>query len=382
MSDFTRDERVIRAWLAESDYPGSTDRVADAVLDAIPRIAQESRFRSGRALRMGTRLATAAAAVVLATIGVSALLLRGTQTAPGISPPAPTAPAAPATMSPSPSPSPSLPPGVTAIEMGSDTWSLAVDDRSVWVQVGDVGIGRIDRAQNTDTGQRVPEVPAMQFEGTDLWALDEGTGIVRLDSQTGAVLDTIPGISGAYIVVDGTTAWVADVGHSVDRVNLKTGKVVATINVPAGPKEMVVLDGSVWVVCDTAGIVARIDTATNKVVAQIPGGVRPGNLAAGEGAVWVWNHGQELLRIDPSANKVVARIPGISETLGAGVAVGGGFVWAAVPTGIGRIDPNTNSIVDVIPLGEGGYVDLAWFDGDLWASSTDRHVVYRIDPDP
>jgi hypothetical protein len=102
---------------------------------------------------------------------------------------------------------------VTAIEMGEDAWSLAVDEQSVWVQVGDVGIRHIDRASNRATSVRVEEVPGMQFEGGDLWALDVGTGIVRLNPSTGAVLETIPGISGFYIVVDGITAWIDDVGH-------------------------------------------------------------------------------------------------------------------------------------------------------------------------
>jgi streptogramin lyase len=128
---------------------------------------------------------------------------------------------------------------------------------------------------------------------------------------------------------------------------------------------MVVFDGSVWVTCDGGGVVARIDIATDSVVADIPAGSRPVNLAAGEGSVWVWNHQRQLLRVDPGTNEVVATIEGVSETLGVGVAVGGGYVWVAVPTGIGRIDPATNEIVDVIPIGGGGYVDLAWFDGEV-----------------
>jgi len=266
--------------------------------------------------------------------------------------------------------------------MGADTWALAIDDRSVWVQVGDIGIGRIDRATNQDTGIRVNEVPQMQFEGSNLWALDVGTGIVRLDPLTGEVLRTIPGINGFYIVVDGNTAWVTDTGHSLDRVNLTTGKVIKTIDVPATPKEMAIFDGAVWVACDAGGSVARIDIATNKVVATIPAGLRPVNLAVGEGAVWVWNHQQQLLRIDPATNKVVATIDGVAATLGVGVAVGGGSVWVAMPGGIGRIDPATNKVVDLIPIGRGGYVDLAWFDGELWASSTSQGLVYRIDPSP
>ena len=220
----------------------------------------------------------------------------------------------------------------------------------------------------------------MTFAGPDLWALDVGTGITRLDPITGDILETVPGISAFYIAVDGTTAWVTDVGHSLDRVDLATGKVVTTIDVPAGPKELVAFEGSVWVVCDTAGKLVRVDVATNEVVAEIDAGTRPGNLAVGEGAVWVWNHDQELLRVDPAQNKVVATIGGIAEALGAGVAVGGGFVWVAVPTGIGKVDPATNTIVGVIPLGPGDYVDLAWFDGELWASTVRGDLVYRLDP--
>ena len=266
--------------------------------------------------------------------------------------------------------------------MGEETWALAIDTASVWVQVSESDIGRIDRATNIDTRTRVHEVPQMQFEAGTLWALDLGTGIVRLDPVSGVIRETIPGISGSYIVVDGRTAWVADVGHTVDRVDLDTGEVVATIDVPNGPKEMAVFDGSVWVTCDEGNVVARIDIATNKVVAEIPAGFRPVNLAVGEGSVWVWNHQQQLLRVDPATNKVIATINGVAETFGVGVAVGGGSVWVAVPTGIGRIDPATNEIVDVIPLGPGGYVDLAWFEGELWASSTDQNLVYRIDPSP
>ena len=171
----------------------------------------------------------------------------------------------------------------------------------------------------------------MQFEGSNLWALDEGTGIIRLDPLTGSVLQTIPGISGYYIAVDGTTAWVTDVGHSVDRIDLAAGKVVKTIDVPAAPKEMTIYDGAVWVTCDGGDSVVRIDIATNRVVATIPAGSRPANLAVGEGAVWVWNHDEQLLRIDPASDKVVARIDGVSGPLGAGVAVGGGSVWVVVP---------------------------------------------------
>jgi hypothetical protein len=384
MTDEERTERLVRDWLATTEHPRSADSVVDAILDSVPATNQESATWTGIALRRLVNTAAVAAVVVLGVMGAAILYRAGPPNSSG-GVPSPTASPTPnptASVRPSPSGPFSAVPGVTAIDMGAETWALAIDDRSVWVQVGDVGIGRIDRAINQDTGIRVNEVPEMQFEGSNLWALDVGTGIVRLDPLTGAVLETIPGISGFYIVVDGTTAWVSDTGHSVDRIDLVTRKVTATIDVPDTPKEMAVFDGAVWVACDAGGSVARINIATNKVVATIPAGDRPVNLAAGEGAVWAWNHGQQLLRIDPATNKVVATINGVAPTLGVGVAVGGGSVWVAMPGGIGRIDPAANKVVDVIPLGPGGYVDLAWFDGELWASSTSRRLVYRIHPSP
>ena len=384
MTDEARTERLLRDWLATADHPRSADPVVDAILDSLPATSQESATRTGIALRRAVNAAAIAAVVVLGIVGAVSLRPSGSPNGAGGTP-APTAspsPSATSSVKPTPVGPFSNVPGVTAIGMGADTWALAIDDRSVWVQVGDIGIGRIDRATNQDTGIRVNEVPQMQFEGSNLWALDVGTGIVRLDPLTGEVLRTIPGINGFYIVVDGNTAWVTDTGHSLDRVNLTTGKVIKTIDVPATPKEMAIFDGAVWVACDAGGSVARIDIATNKVVATIPAGLRPVNLAVGEGAVWVWNHQQQLLRIDPATNKVVATIDGVAATLGVGVAVGGGSVWVAMPGGIGRIDPATNKVVDLIPIGRGGYVDLAWFDGELWASSTSQGLVYRIDPSP
>ena len=369
MSDDPRTERLVSEWLEASRHPRPSDHVIDAVLDAVPTIRQDPADGRTLAIRRLGRAALTAAAALLALGAVSLILLvrQGQPFVPGATP-APTA-----------SPSPSLPPGVTTIDMGLETWALAVDESSAWVQVGESGMGRIDRATNTDTGTRVNEVPQMQFEDGILWALDIGTGIIRVDPLTGDITQTIPGISGFYIAVDGTTAWVSDVGHTVDRIDLQTGEVVTSIDVPAGPKEMIVFDGDLWVTCDQGGVVARIDGDTNAVVATIDAGFRPVNLAGGEGAVWVWNHERQLVRVDPATNNVVATVEGVAETLGVGVAVGGGYVWVAVPEGIGRIDPATNEIVDVIPIGPGGYIDLAWFDDELWASSTDRNLVYRME---
>ena len=102
--------------------------------------------------------------------------------------------------------------------------------------------------------------------------------------------------------------------------------------------------------------------------------------------MWVRNYDTRLLRIDPATNTVVAtvasRSEGVARPVDTGVAAGGGSVWVVVPNGIGRVDPATNEIVEVIPIGKGGYFDLVWFDGELWASSTDRNLVFRMEITP
>jgi hypothetical protein len=132
--------------------------------------------------------------------------------------------------------------------------------------------------------------------------------------------------------------------------------------------------------------VARIDGDTNTLIATVDAGWRPVNLAGGEGAVWVRNYDTRLLRIDPTTNTVAATVTawseGVARPADTGVAAGGGSVWIVVPNGIGRVDPATNEIVEVIPIGKGGYVDLVWFDDELWASSTDRNAVYRLETTP
>ncbi|MFL5776536.1 MAG: hypothetical protein ACJ76W_09705, partial [Chloroflexota bacterium] len=263
MNDDAQTERLVGNWLDATPYPRPPDHVIDAVVDAVPTIRQEP--ADSRTAAVGRlRRAALAAVAVLAAVGLGALALvfvvRPAPTVlPGASPSPESSPSIAGSAS---APVGSLPPGVTTIDMGIDTWSLAIDDASVWVQVGESGMGRIDRATNKDSRIRVPEVPEMQFEDGNLWALDIGTGIIRVNPLTGAVLQTIPGISGFYIAVDGSTAWVSDVGHTVDRIDLATGKVEASIDVPAGPKEMVVFDGDLWVACDRAGVVARIDGTT------------------------------------------------------------------------------------------------------------------------
>jgi hypothetical protein len=266
MSDDPRTERLVSEWLDDMRHPRPPDYVVDAVLSSLPSTRQDSTNPWRVAIRRFGRAGLAAAAAVAVGVLALAVLVR---------PEAPVQPGASPSDSPTPSSqagAPSLPPGVTAIDMGTETWSLTVDDASVWVQNQDNVIRRIDRATNT-VGSRVPrDVPHMQLENGQLWALSGGTEIIRVDPLTGHVLQEFTGVSGFNIAVDGTTAWVSDAGHTVDRVDLETGEIVASVDVPAGPRELIVFEGDVWVACDEGGVVARID-GVPRMDPGLPGGI-------------------------------------------------------------------------------------------------------------
>jgi virginiamycin B lyase len=97
---------------------------------------------------------------------------------------------------------------------------------------------------------------------------------------------------------------------------------------------------------------------------------------------WFHCHSGRLVNF-PAAGKVVASIP--VPAVG-GLVVGGGAVWVANmnPRTVTRIDPDTNTVVATIALGDPDYswgpTRLAFGHGSLWALDGKSSSVLRIDP--
>jgi YVTN family beta-propeller protein len=146
-----------------------------------------------------------------------------------------------------------------------------------------------------------------------------------------------------------------------------------------------VLDGAVNCSC-----VHRVDPSTNRVVATIPlgtpstqGRVAPLGAAATADAIWIANRwGTEdapdgsVMRIDPATNRVVAIVPlGSSPEVGGptGIAAGTNAVWAGVPStkSVVRIDPATNSVVATIPGFACAEGQLAANESGVWVADCD-----------
>jgi YVTN family beta-propeller protein len=143
-------------------------------------------------------------------------------------------------------------------------------------------------------------------------------------------------------------------------------------------------EGSLWAI--RYPVLKRVDPQTGEVVAEIP--LKPFNdtsmqVAFGAGSVWVSSGnydmgppeprgpGDVVLRIDPQTNRVVDRIPVDPPS---GLAFGHGSVWAtsAGHGTLSRIDPQTGEVVAKIDVGRAP-VDVAVDEssGAVWVASVD-----------
>lgn len=171
--------------------------------------------------------------------------------------------------------------------------------------------------------------------------------------------------------------------------------VTATISVGPSARGLSVGPEGVWVTTtlnancgSTSGAISMIDPATNRVELTIPLDIVPEKAADGFGSLWVGgyvcqvsqvpDHGAAefeavVARVDPSTNKVTAVIPvGSPEVFG--LAAGEGGVWVTTGPGypdsgeVVRVDATLNNVAARIPINR-GVTDVVVGNGGVWISA-------------
>jgi len=159
----------------------------------------------------------------------------------------------------------------------------------------------------------------------------------------------------------------------------------------------IIMESSAQAMCalPDSKFLKRLDPRTGEEVARIElegfFDEALGQLAVGGGSVWALgasNDSDAVLRIDPETNRVVERIPlGSPPT---SLAFGQGSVWVA-SAGRGtlsRVDPETGEVAAKIEVGRGA-TDVAADEGsgDVWVASgsffaeNSEHELARVDPE-
>jgi YVTN family beta-propeller protein len=363
--------------------------------------------------------ATATAMTAASAVGDPTASLTATQAATSTERPAPT----PTVMDAAPTPivvgtpAADLPPAgeiAAAIPVGVSPLVVAAGHGAIWVYNDmDGTLSRIDPATNavvatipvaTPLTSVPPELlgerqasPDLAIDASSVWVnKPEEQAVVEVDPQTNTVIATIALEADPFsIAVDGSSLWVSLFStSSVVRIDTATGEVVATIPGVPSPAGIAVAQDAVWVTNYWSDQVTRIDPQTNQVVGQIriswqgapvtghPCSLCVGEVLANEHGVWVTlRFANHIARIDPATNRLAAIIPvGIQPRSLASDARG---VWVGQQssTGVLLIDPETNQVVAAVPATNAPN-QLAWIalaENTLWAARAPTNDVVRIE---
>lgn len=238
--------------------------------------------------------------------------------------------------------------------------------------------------------------------GGSVWVLNaDDRTISRIDPRTRRIVKTFAtgGLPTDLAFADGSL-WVgngsvAAVGlgsqgytSSVSRIDPETYLVTDTVTLPydhnvdpgyTSPlSRLAAYRESVWAINPDL-TVSRIDTRTNRIVERVP--VSSANtIAAGKEGVWVTRNSSDVTRIDPRTGRIGQTIS-VPAAGFAGIAVGGGSVWAADPEDgtVWRIEPGPKPTTRTISVGFGATF-VAFADGTLWTANFIQETVSRVDP--
>jgi ABC-type branched-subunit amino acid transport system substrate-binding protein len=238
--------------------------------------------------------------------------------------------------------------------------------------------------------------------GGSVWVLNaDDRTISRIDPRTRRIVKTFAtgGVptdlafeNGSLWVGNGSVASVglASQGYtsSVVRIDPETYRVSATVTLPydhsvdpayTSPlSRLSAYRGSVWAISPDQTVL-RIDARTARVVERVP--VHFANtIAAGKEGVWVTRNASDVTRIDPRTGRVSQTIS-VPAAGFAGIAVGGGSVWAADPEDgtVWRIEPGPHPTTRTIAVGP-GVTFIAFTEGEVWAANFIEETVSHIDP--
>jgi len=210
-----------------------------------------------------------------------------------------------------------LPPGVTAIPLDADFYSVASG-----------------------------------AEG--LWLLSSAGRVIEIDKTTDQVIADIqvPVSEYGYIALGAGSVWVTSFDHdSLIRIDPTTKKVIATIAVGTNPEGLLVTPDTVWTANHRGGSISKVDVATNTAVATFDfadhGTSGPKGIVLAAGDLWTTVPNMlSVFRISPKTGKVVARNTLLHEDLGPPVS-DGRFVFVATSDGtFEKLDPATNTVVE------------------------------------
>ncbi len=285
-------------------------------------------------------------------------------------------------------------------------------------------VGVIDPDTNRIVGQiPVGSAPSrIAFAPSGVWVVSgHDKTVTRIDPASRTALRTFSvGGPPIDVAVSGDAVWLLLATSSalaggparLARIDPELNDVVTTVPVGSpslgfgsGPVQSLAAGpGALWVAIPASQLgISRIDTATERVSmfsvgslsfgfnsGTVGGGPSASGIAVGAGALWVGGDAG-VIRINPES-RVVSTTIGLGVVIPTALAVGEHAIWIAARPGfrccpaetvgtgtLTRIDPATNSVKAIIPIG-GSPAGVAVGEGSVWIADAGTRSVVRVDP--
>ena len=174
---------------------------------------------------------------------------------------------------------------------------------------------------------RVPPGDLIAFGGDTVWVISRPGWLHRFDAATGS-RSTLRSLHADRVATGDGQVWIVDEGHRLARLDPRDGHRLARIEVAAGwITGLAVGGGSVWLTDKTSGTLWRVDPRT-RVARTIDVGEGVDSLAFGADAAWAGNSVRgTVTRVDAATNRVISIAVGGTPRA---VAFGGGQLWVGV----------------------------------------------------
>lgn len=207
--------------------------------------------------------------------------------------------------------------------------------------------------------------------------------LLRIDTTRNRVKRKIRVAAGICPVTVGAgSVWAAsDKTNMIYRIDPRRGRVVARIRVGEWPAHVAFAFGSVWISAYERGVLSRIEPRTNRVARVYRVGGNPSGLARANDFMWIGfgRAGTALGRLDPVSG-ALTRLP-IGHAGAGFLSAIGDSLWTTTADGFAlRFDVARNRVVSSFPI-PGTPAEVASApDGTIWVAEKERNTITRIDP--
>jgi DNA-binding SARP family transcriptional activator/ABC-type branched-subunit amino acid transport system substrate-binding protein len=233
-----------------------------------------------------------------------------------------------------------------------------------------------------------------------------GNAVAVVDASGHNVSYTTAGTTPGNVVVGEGGVWVLNADdRTITHIDPATRRVVKTFATSGAPTDLAAGDGAIWVGSSEGGrgliesntstaVVSRVEPVSTAATtsAHLPGAPSPryygqtfgvSGIAVGKRAIWAIDPDGSISRIDPATGSFVKRVAANSAIA---VAAGDAGAWFLTTLhgmpAVARIDPETNTVGQTIPVETSDLVGIAVGAGSVWATNPYDGVIWRIHPGP